>query len=128
MDSLKKKITVGERALNWARATKEIWPIILLLVGSLGWSNKDNIQGWIDLDQADGQEEVSGNGMQLTPFQLQVQKFSQEVRIELEKIKMNSEAIKNKLANKDRSNYSKLKAQIKSIGDRVIAIEKIVQP
>ena len=65
-----RKLSPGERAKNWAGAAVTLWPILVFLLGLLGYTNADKITA---LAQPDGNTEIVNQN-----FEEQVQKFSQE--------------------------------------------------
>lgn len=123
-DPKNKSLSPGERAINWCKALATAWPVILGLVGLLGYTNQDHIKNWVGLAEADGKTEIEAGDN----FQHQVQKFSQEVQTELERIRANSDSIRKQLAEKDQTNYSKLQSRLNKIDERLRLIEGLVQP
>ncbi|MDH3376160.1 MAG: hypothetical protein OEQ39_04220 [Gammaproteobacteria bacterium] len=124
-DPQNKTLSPGVRAINWAKAATTAWPVVLGLAGLLGYTNKDHIEHWVGLAEADGKTEITDDAADRWS---QVQKFSTEVRAELEQIKLNSAEIKRQLAAKDQSNYAALRKLVDSIDERVKLIEEVVQP
>ena len=104
-----KSLTPGERAHNWAQAAVTLWPVIVALIGLLGWTNKDSVMRWTGLAEADGKTEITATG---PTFEDQVRKFSEEVRAELIRIESNSVAMDSQLQDADRRAISRLQAQI----------------
>lgn len=127
-DAKNVKLPPSVRWMNGAKAFATSVPAVIALLAALGWTNKDAIKQWIpDLAEADGQTEVE-TGSKPTAFQLQVKKFTEETRIELDSIKSNTTAIRSQLAKKDQQNYTELKRLVDAIDARVAVIEQEVQP
>ena len=57
-----KRLTPGERAINWMRACKEGWPVFLGLVTLLGVTNSDRIMSAVSVPELDGITEVQPGG------------------------------------------------------------------
>lgn len=120
-----RRLYPGERAAIWAKAAVTAWPIVLPLLGLLGYTNKDHIREWAGMAEADGKTEVEIDSPDRWQ---QVSKFSTEVTAELEAIRSNSAKIQQQLAARDNANYSKLASQLEGLNGRLAKIEKIVQP
>lgn len=127
-DVKNKKLPPSVRAMNYAKALVTAWPVVLGLVGLLGYTNADEIKQFyqkVEIEEADGQTEVASGGM---TFEESVEKFTKETRKEIEEIKATAERIRTQLAGTDSSNYTKLQEQLKAIDLRLQDIEEIVQP
>jgi hypothetical protein len=105
-----KRLSPGERAQNWATALVTLWPVIVALIGLLGYTNRDHIRNM--LTEADGKTEIDATG---PTFEAQVKKFSEEVRAELIRIEQNSAAIRRQMENSDRETLESLQAQIDAL-------------
>ena len=120
-----RKMSAGERAKNWASAFMTLWPAWVFVFGLLGYTNQDKLKSWTGLAEPDGETELTDDAADRWA---QVQKFSQEVRAELEAIRANSESIKTQMSTQDQSNYAKLIEQLAALEVRVADMEKVVQP
>lgn len=121
------KLPPSVRWVNRAKAFATSVPAVIALLAALGISNKDHIEHWVGLAEADGHIEVEA-GSRPSTFQLQVKKFTEETRAELDSIKSNTTEIRAQLAKKDQQNYTTLKQLVDAIDERVAAIEEVVQP
>ena len=45
-----RKLSPGERAKNWASAAVTLWPILVFLLGLLGYTNADKIPGFAETE------------------------------------------------------------------------------
>lgn len=123
-ESSGRRLTPGERAVNWAKAAVTAWPIVLPLLAALGWTNKDHIQSWV-ITEADGQTEVLPGGQ---TFEEMVAKFTTEIAARVDEIEGRLEVSKADLSQDDRKNYAALAKQLKAIDARLTEIEEVVQP
>lgn len=106
-----RRLTPGERAKNWASAAVTAWPIVIPLLGLLGYTNKDHIGNWVGLAETDGITDIAPEA----DFRAQVKKFSQDIVERLNSIEANSIAIKHQLAKKDQENYEALKLEVEAL-------------
>jgi len=116
-------MTPGERAKHWAAAFMTLWPLWALVLGTLGYTNKDEIKGL--MFTSDGQKIVG-----LTPFE---QTMLNEIeRIDLEEATGRAEvlaainAINKKLASQDTINYRAHDKEIDALHKRMIVMEALV--
>ena len=118
-----RRLSPGERAKHWAQAAVTAWPIVLPLLGVLGYTNSEHIRSWTGLAQADGQTEVVEGGV---TFESQVSTFSREVRAELETIHDEIKKVNSRLAAKDRENYERLEKSLAGLKQQVDEIQELV--
>jgi hypothetical protein len=122
-DSGNKRLPPSERALNYTKALVTAWPVIIGLVGLLGYTNKDHIGKWVGLAQADGKTEITETG---PAFESQVKQFSEEVRIEIVSLRNEVKSVNEKLAAQDRQNYQRLEALMNDIKQQVAEMQELV--
>ena len=103
------KLPPSERMKNYADAVMKVWPVILVLIGGLGYTNKDEIKGMF-FAEADGKTEVENWKTMI--------KFSHEMREEIERIDGELAVLKAETAEQDANNYGSLARKIKATGDR----------
>ena len=119
-----KRLTPGERAINWAKATAAAWPVVLGLVGLLGWTNSDYIMRAVNIQEADGKTEVQPGGM---TFEETVAKFTQEINARVDEIDGRIEVHKANLSADDRRNLVQLRKELKAVTMRLERVEELVQ-
>ena len=106
------RLSPGERAKHWAQAAVTAWPIMLPLLGVLGYTNADHITGWTGLAQPDARTEITETDV---TFEQQVQRFSQEVNAEL-----------STLRKADAANLKQLEARLETLSKEVAEIQELV--
>lgn len=122
-DTGNKRLPPSERAVNYAKAIVTAWPVVLGLVGLLGYTNKDHIGRFVGLAEADGETEIT---QPTETFEQQVKRFSEEVRIELVSLRREVQKVNSRLAQKDAENYKKLEEQLSEIDAKVTSIQELV--
>jgi len=77
-------LTAGERAINWAKAMTTAWPVILGLVGLLGFTNAEKIKTAFKgtLEPVDG---ISQPAPANANFEEQVRVSIKDIVVELKK-------------------------------------------
>jgi hypothetical protein len=124
-DPQNKHLSPGERAINWAKAMTAGWPVVVGLVGLLGYTNKDEVMNWLPLAEVDGKTEITAT---IDSRWAQMQKFSVETRTEIESLKHEIRSAEIKLNKGDQQNRDSLVKLINDLDVRLSAIETVVQP
>lgn len=116
------KLTPGERAKNWASAAVTAWPIMVTLLGLLGWSNAERIAQFA-LQEADGQTEVIPGGVS---FEESVARHAQEINARVDDLEGVVAVQKADLSAEDRKNLQILRKKLADINVRLMAVEELV--
>lgn len=119
------KLTPGERAKHWADALMKVWPVLLVLLGTLGYTNKDEIRGlFIVTDEGAGLVELS-------PFEHYMQTELERLEGMIEVLKADThiaiDGLGAKLAKRDSVNYQSLDKEIDALQAELIRINGVVQ-
>jgi hypothetical protein len=126
--------TLGERAINWAKAFVVIVP--LLGLGALGGAKLPAMLSGVP--DADGQTDVDAASPEavwkrdVTNFTVESHSIHEQMEVGMITIQAQLQARMNtleaKLAKKDRSNYAVLNARIIDTEARLDTIDEVVQP
>ena len=117
-----RRLSPGERAGHWASAAVTLWPVIVGLVGLLGYTNQETIKGWTGLAEPDGVTEIDTTA----DFEAQVQKFSQETVTSLEQLKADVGAIRSQMSREDKRNFEALEDADEALQDQIDEIKELV--
>jgi hypothetical protein len=104
-DAKNKSLAPSVRFQNYCKAFMTTWPALIFILGLLGYTNKDHIAQWTGLSQPDGKTEVVATG---STFEQSVIANSQEVAIEIEKLKRELAAIRALIPNQNRPQNDKI--------------------
>jgi len=110
------KLTPGERVHNWVAAFMQLWPAWLVVLGALGYTNTDEIKGFIFTKD-------NTAITTLTPFEAHVR--DEIERIDLEEATGRAETntrldgIEAALKKQDRTNYQALAKRLKQMQQRM---------
>ena len=91
----------------------KVWPVILVLIGGLGYTNKDEISGFI----------FTSNDTAittLTPFEAHVREEIERIDLERAGLESNLQEVKDKLRQQDRTNYQALVRKIEGMQARIV--------
>ena len=117
------KLTPGERMHNWATAFMTLWPAWVFVLGTLGYTNKDEIEGFIFTNNDTA---IS----KLTPFEAYMR--DEIERIDLEeatgraKITERLNTLDAALKKQDRINYQALAQKTDSMQEQLTRITELV--
>lgn len=117
------KLPPSERWKNYASAFMTLWPAWLIVFGALGYTNKDDIKGFIFTSN---NEAITT----LTPFQQHMREEIERMDLERATVKaemMGSiEALAKKLASQDTTNFRAQDKKINKLKERTDKLESLV--
>ena len=119
-------LTAGERAINWAKAMTTAWPVILGLIGLLGFTNAERIRTVFKgtLEPVDGIHQPAPANAN---FEEQVRTSIADIVAELKRQKGKDAQLQSQLQSQDTENYESLQSMIDITRAEVQQIRELVQ-